>query len=138
MLAPFIGFGPQAIEWFRGLEADNSKAYFERTRPVWEAQVRGPLERLLDQRFATLVEAIAASRSLTPEQVRALIDRAPYIGQTACDVGLVDGLCYEDELKRYLEASEVPISGTQAPAQASKSKLIIGDWRAARQERLGA
>ena len=25
MLAPFLGFGPRALDWFRRLEADNSK-----------------------------------------------------------------------------------------------------------------
>jgi uncharacterized protein (TIGR02453 family) len=49
MLAPFLGFGPDAIDWFRGLEADNSKAYFDARRPVWERDVRGPLERLLEE-----------------------------------------------------------------------------------------
>jgi hypothetical protein len=34
MLAPFLGFGPKALDWFRELEADNSKAFFERSRPV--------------------------------------------------------------------------------------------------------
>ena len=49
MLAPFLGFGPRALDWFRGLEADNSKAYFETHRAVWETEVRGPLERLLEE-----------------------------------------------------------------------------------------
>ena len=54
MLAPFLGFGPRAHDWFRGLEADNSKAYFETHRAVWETEVRGPLERLLEELAAEL------------------------------------------------------------------------------------
>jgi uncharacterized protein (DUF2461 family) len=40
MQAPFLGFGPQAIAFFAGLEADNSKAWFEPQKAVWVAEVR--------------------------------------------------------------------------------------------------
>jgi uncharacterized protein (TIGR02453 family) len=46
---PFHGFGSGAVAWFEGLERDNSKAYFERTRPVFLAEVREPFEDLLDE-----------------------------------------------------------------------------------------
>jgi uncharacterized protein (TIGR02453 family) len=45
---PFDGFGAGAVAWFAGLERDNSKAYFEATRPVFERDVRGPFAALLD------------------------------------------------------------------------------------------
>ena len=54
MLAPFLGFGPRAHDWFRGLEADNSKAYFETHRAVWDTEARGPLDRLLEELAAEL------------------------------------------------------------------------------------
>jgi uncharacterized protein (TIGR02453 family) len=76
MLAPFLGFGRQALEWFRGLEADNSKAYFEAGRGVWEAEVRGPLERLLEE----LAEELGGSvRMFRPHRdVRFSKNKAPY------------------------------------------------------------
>jgi uncharacterized protein (TIGR02453 family) len=46
---PFAGFGPGAVAWFAGLERDNSKAYFERTRATFMAEVREPFEDLLDE-----------------------------------------------------------------------------------------
>jgi uncharacterized protein (TIGR02453 family) len=46
---PFAGFGAGAVAWFEGLERDNSKAYFERTRNLFLEQVRGPFEDLLDE-----------------------------------------------------------------------------------------
>jgi uncharacterized protein (TIGR02453 family) len=46
---PFDGFGSGALAWFAGLERDNSKAYFERTKPVFLAEVREPFEDLLDE-----------------------------------------------------------------------------------------
>jgi uncharacterized protein (TIGR02453 family) len=46
---PFTGFGSGALAWFEGLERDNSKAYFERTRDVFVRDVREPFEDLLDE-----------------------------------------------------------------------------------------
>jgi uncharacterized protein (TIGR02453 family) len=76
MLAPFLGFGPRALDWFRGLEADNSKPYFEGHRALWEEQVRGPLERLLEE----LAEELGgAARLFRPHRdVRFSKDKAPY------------------------------------------------------------
>jgi uncharacterized protein (TIGR02453 family) len=44
----FDGFGSHAVAWFEGLEGDNSRAYFQAQRPVFERDVRGPFEALLD------------------------------------------------------------------------------------------
>ena len=49
MHAPFLGFGPEALAWFEGLAKDNTKAYFDGSRTLWESQVRDPLERLLEE-----------------------------------------------------------------------------------------
>src|SRR5213075_2841262 len=46
---PFNGFGKDAVTWFKGLADDNSKAYFDRTRSVWETQIRDPLAALFGQ-----------------------------------------------------------------------------------------
>jgi uncharacterized protein (TIGR02453 family) len=43
----FDGFGPAAFAWFEGLESDNSREYWQRTRDVHEREVREPLEDLL-------------------------------------------------------------------------------------------
>jgi uncharacterized protein (TIGR02453 family) len=45
----FRGFPPAVFEWFAGLERDNSRTYFAATRALYEAQVRGGLEALLDE-----------------------------------------------------------------------------------------
>jgi uncharacterized protein (TIGR02453 family) len=76
MLAPFLGFGPGAIDWCCGLEADNSKAYFEAGRARWEAEVRGPLERLLEEIGADLG---GSARLMRPHRdVRFSKNKAPY------------------------------------------------------------
>jgi uncharacterized protein (TIGR02453 family) len=45
----FHGFGPEVFAWFAGLERDNSKAYFTATRDLYEADVRGSLEAMLEE-----------------------------------------------------------------------------------------
>ena len=37
----FDGFGQEAFAWFEGLERDNSREYFTRTRDLYEREVRG-------------------------------------------------------------------------------------------------
>jgi protease IV len=75
---------------------------------------REQLDRLLDARFAEVLRAIGAGRNKTPDDVRALIDRAPLSARAALDAGLVDALRYEDELDEHIK------SGERAP--------IILDW----------
>jgi uncharacterized protein (TIGR02453 family) len=53
MDAAFHGFGPEVFGWFAGLERDNSKAYFTATRDLYEAEVRGGLQALLDELTGT-------------------------------------------------------------------------------------
>jgi protease-4 len=67
---------------------------------------RAQLERLLDGRFAEVLRAIGVGRSKTSQEARALIDQAPWSAGAALDAGLVDGLCYEDELEAYLKIGE--------------------------------
>jgi uncharacterized protein (TIGR02453 family) len=43
----FDGFGAEAFAWFEGVERDNSREYWQRTRDVHERAVREPLEDLL-------------------------------------------------------------------------------------------
>ncbi len=45
----FEGFGPKAVDWFIRLEQDNSKAYFEANRAIFEEQVREPMLALMTE-----------------------------------------------------------------------------------------
>lgn len=49
MQVAFKGFGSQVFAWFSGLEHDNTKGYFTATRELYEAEVRGGLQTLLDE-----------------------------------------------------------------------------------------
>src|SRR5919112_1185686 len=65
---------------------------------------REQAERLLDRRYEELVGAVAQAREISPEEARARIDRAPYGAPEALSRGLLDGVCYEDELPERLGA----------------------------------
>ncbi len=45
----FHGWSPSALEFFRGLQADNSKTYWTEHKPLYEAEVRAPMLALITQ-----------------------------------------------------------------------------------------
>jgi len=42
------GWPVEAVTWFEGLAADNSKAWFHTDRATYDEAVRGPMEALVD------------------------------------------------------------------------------------------
>jgi protease-4 len=66
---------------------------------------REAIEALLDSYYGQLVAGIAAARSLPPESVRALVDRAPLSAEEALAARLVDRIEYPDEFRARLEAA---------------------------------
>lgn len=46
---PFKGWPEEAIDFYAGLEADNSKAYWTDHKQVFEECVRGPMQALVDE-----------------------------------------------------------------------------------------
>jgi uncharacterized protein (TIGR02453 family) len=146
MLAPFLGFGAQALDWFRGLEADNSRAYFEGHRAVWEEAVRGPLERLLEE-LAT--ELNGSAKLFRPHRdVRFSRNKAPYKNNTYGIVsvpgsqsglyvsigsgGLHAGSGYwrmaTDQLARYREAVAGPDGGALDAAVKRMEQAGLRVW----------
>ncbi|HKO99889.1 MAG TPA: signal peptide peptidase SppA [Pyrinomonadaceae bacterium] len=61
------------------------------------------MNSLLDDLFNRFVDGIAKSRGKTPEEVRAIIDNAPYSAAKAKEVGLIDGVVYRDELDKEVK-----------------------------------
>lgn len=66
---------------------------------------RENLQRYLDSAIMQIATAVAESRNLEAGQVRDLIDRAPYRGTEAVQLGLVDRLGYWDELEAAVNAA---------------------------------
>jgi uncharacterized protein (TIGR02453 family) len=71
----FSGFPPDALAFYEGLAADNSKAYFDAHRQVYETSVREPLELLLFE----LAPEFGTGKVFRPHRdVRFSKDKSPY------------------------------------------------------------
>jgi len=80
----FTGFGEGAVEFYDGLEVDNSKAYWTDHRAVYEADVREPMQTLL----AALEPEFGAGKIFRPyRDVRFSKDKVPYKTQCGATVG---------------------------------------------------
>jgi uncharacterized protein (TIGR02453 family) len=118
----FRGWPVEALEFFEGLEAENTKAYWQRNKTVYETQVRAPMEALL----AELEPEFGEGRIFRPyRDVRFSADKSPYktniaavIGEgyihlTSEALGAGSGV-YEmapDQLERYRQAVDADRSG---------------------------
>lgn len=71
----FHGWPATALEFFEGLSADNSRAYWQAHREVYEREVRGPMTELL----AELEPEFGPGRIFRPyRDVRFSADKSPY------------------------------------------------------------
>jgi uncharacterized protein (TIGR02453 family) len=71
----FTGWPVEAVEFYEGLEADNSKAYWQANKAVYERDVKGPMDELL----AELADDFGAGRVFRPyRDVRFSKDKTPY------------------------------------------------------------
>ena len=64
---------------------------------------REVVNALLDDMFNRYVEAIAKRRNKSAEEVRAIVDNAPYSAADALKAGLIDGANYRDEVEAELK-----------------------------------
>lgn len=71
----FRGWPEEALEFYEGLSADNSKTYWTAHKEVYETKVRAPMEELL----AALEPEFGSGRIFRPyRDVRFSKDKTPY------------------------------------------------------------
>jgi uncharacterized protein (TIGR02453 family) len=71
----FTGWPVEAVEFYEGLEAENTKTYWQEHKPVYEQCVKGPMEQLL----AELSDQFGPGRVFRPyRDVRFSKDKTPY------------------------------------------------------------
>ncbi len=71
----FRGWTAEAIEFYEGLEADNSKTYWNENKSVYENLVLRPMTELLDE----LAPEFGEAKLFRPyRDVRFSADKAPY------------------------------------------------------------
>src|SRR5438309_3902150 len=112
----FKGWPAEAIEFYEGLEADNTRAYWQDHKQEYEELVKGPMVELL----AETADEFGEGKIFRPfRDVRFARDKSPYktaIGATMARGGYVQfsahglaaGLGYyvmmPDQLERYRQA----------------------------------
>lgn len=123
----FTGWPVEAVEFYEGLEADNSKVYWQSHKDTYEQHVRGPMEALL----ADLAGEFGPGKLFRPyRDVRFSADKTPYKTTCAATLGrgyvsfsteglsVGGGLYMPDAatLRRYRTAVDRDKSGTQLAA----------------------
>ncbi len=80
----FEGFPEQALEFYEGLEADNSKAYWTDHRTAYDTCVKAPMQELL----ARLEPEFGPAKLFRPyRDVRFTKDKTPYKTAAAAAIG---------------------------------------------------
>jgi uncharacterized protein (TIGR02453 family) len=129
----FKGWPVEALEFFEGLEADNSKAYWQRNKTIYETKVRAPMEELL----AELAPDWGEGRIFRPyRDIRFSADKSPYKTNIAAMVGdgyvqvTAEGLgagagtwhMAPDQLERYRQAVDEERAGSALASIVAKAK----------------
>jgi uncharacterized protein (TIGR02453 family) len=130
----FTGFGEYAVDFYDGLVADNSKAYWDDNVAVYKSDVRAPMEALLAELAPEFGAGFGTGKVFRPHRdVRFAADKSPY--KTHCgavieqgrgggayyvEVGpaglRVGGGCFHlasDQLARFRQAVDTEIHGTE-------------------------
>jgi uncharacterized protein (TIGR02453 family) len=79
-VSEFAGFPPEAFAWFTGLEADNTKRWFDAHRETYEIAVRGGFEAMMDELAADLGGEVKVFRQ--HRDLRFSPDKSPYKTRT--------------------------------------------------------
>ena len=80
----FAGWPEEALEFYEGLEADNSKSYWTAHKAVYEQHVHGPMAELIEE----LAPEHGAGKIFRPyRDVRFSKDKSPYKTAIAATVG---------------------------------------------------
>jgi uncharacterized protein (TIGR02453 family) len=129
----FGGWPAEALEFFEGLEADNSKPYWQQNKHVYEELVRSPMEELLQE----LEPEWGEGRIFRPyRDIRFSSDKSPYKTSMAASVGEgyvqlnARGLgagagmweMAKDQLERYRAAVSEDASGGKLARVVAKTR----------------
>jgi uncharacterized protein (TIGR02453 family) len=127
----FQGWATDALDFYDGLEEDNSKAYWQAHRATYERAVRRPMEELLEE----LADRLGPGRMFRPyRDVRFSADKSPY--KTAAGATIGDGAYVQlsaaglaagrgmyamdpGQLQRYRQAVDGPAGAEIVPVIAA-------------------
>ena len=127
----FRGWPAEAVDFFDGLEEDNSKAYWQAHKDVYDRSVRGPLDQLLAElepefgagRVFRPYRDVRFSKDKTPYKtnIAAMVGAAGYVSLSAGGLGVGAGYYHlaTDQLDRYRRAVAADASGAELDSIAA-------------------
>ena len=75
------------------------------TRSEMSPEFRKQFESVIDDYYALMIETISKDRQLDAGKVKDLVDEGLFTAARAKEVGLIDRVCYEDELQDQLKTA---------------------------------
>jgi uncharacterized protein (TIGR02453 family) len=140
----FAGFPDEGLVFYEGLEADNSKTYWQQHKADYEAHVKAPLAALLEE----LTPEFGTAKVFRPyRDVRFSHDKTPYkthqgavvhpegrgagswYVQISADGLMVSGGCWRlesDQVSRYRRAVADDVQGPRL--QREVDRLVNAGW----------
>ena len=97
-LLDYLGIDPEVVQigaYKSAAEPFDREGMSENSREMGDAILTDLQERMK--------ELIAANRSVSASQVQDWIDQGPHSARSCTELGLTDGVCYEDELEKLVE-----------------------------------
>ena len=128
----FSGWSAEAVEFYRGLEADNTKAYWTAHKTFYEASVREPMTELLGElsdefgpaRIARPYRDVRfrADKSPYKTEIYATFDRGGYVRFSGDGLTAATGyfMMTPDQLRRYRDAVDRDADGTELAAEVAR------------------
>jgi uncharacterized protein (TIGR02453 family) len=129
----FRGWPVEALEFFEGLEADNSKAYWQRNKEVYEQAVRAPMEALIveldpdgdESHIFRPYRDVRFSKDKTPYKtaIGAMV-AGGYVQVNARGLGVGAGMWQmaPDQLERYRAAVDAEKTGKRLEALVDEAR----------------
>ena len=136
----FRGWPVEAIEFYEGLEADNSKTYWQEHKAVYERAVKGPMDQLLVELAGEFGEGrifrpyrdvrFSANKAPYKTNLAATLARGGYISLSTSGLGAGSGtyMMAPDQLERFRQAIDDDKTGvelTRLVAKARKSGIEV-------------
>jgi uncharacterized protein (TIGR02453 family) len=128
----FSGWSAEAVEFFRDLEADNTKAYWTAHKAFYEASVREPMAELLSEMSGEFGPAriarpyrdvrFRADKSPYKTEIYASFDRGGYVRFSADGLTAATGyyMMTPDQLQRYRDAVDREADGTELATEVER------------------
>ncbi|MGH9283692.1 MAG: DUF2461 domain-containing protein [Acidimicrobiales bacterium] len=130
----FRGWPADAIEFFEGLEADNSRAYWVDHKDTYDRLVKGPTEELLRElepefgpgKLFRPYRDVRFSKDKTPYKTNlaAMVGPTGYVSLSTQGLGVGSGMYHlaPDQLERYRQAVATDQTGAELEGIAAELK----------------